>query len=211
MLSSPDIPVVPEVPPLPKAPISFEEFLAWLDEGVRAEWVDGRIILMSPSRAEHQLLSGFIYRLLAHFLEMRPLGLLLFAPFLMRLPSRPSGREPDLLFLSEAHMDRFRETYIDGPADLVIEIVSPDSDERDRGEKFVEYEAAGIPEYWLLDPLRQDYLFYVLDGDGRYRRAALDADGYFHSTALAGFRLKVDWLTQRPLPAVGPLLREVHA
>src|SRR5215217_7984918 len=118
MISSPLVPVVREVP---APPVSFEEFLAWVDEDTRAEWVDGRIILMSPSNADHQLILGFLYRLLAHFVETREPGLLLLAPFLMRLPSRPSGREPDLLFLSGDHVDRFRTTYIDGPADLVIE------------------------------------------------------------------------------------------
>jgi Uma2 family endonuclease len=211
MISSSDIPVAREVPVPPSAPVSFEEFLAWVDEDTHAEWVDGRIVLMSPSNADHQFIVGFLYRLLAHFLETRGLGLLLLAPFLMRLPSRPSGREPDLLFLSREHVDRFRDTYIDGPADLVVEIVSPDSGERDRGEKFAEYETAGVPEYWLLDPLRQDALFYVLGPDGRYRRGPLDADGFYHSTVLAGFRLKVTWLWQRPLPPVGTLVQEIEA
>ena len=208
MIGSPDVPVVREVP---APPISFEEFLIWVDEDTRAEWVDGQIVLMSPSNADHQLVIGFLYRLLAHFIETRELGLLILAPFLMRLQTRPSGREPDLLFLSRDHMDRFRTTYIDGPVDLAIEIVSPDSDERDRGEKFVEYETAGIPEYWLVDLLRQDALFYVLGADGRYHRTPINAEGFNHSTVLAGFRLKVAWLWQRPLPPASALLSEVGA
>ena len=211
MIGSSDVPVAREVPSLPPAPLSFEEFLAWAREDVRAEWVDGQVILMSPNSADHQLISGFLYRLLAHMVETRGLGLLLYAPFLMRLPTRPSGREPDLLFLASEHMDRFRETYIDGPADLVVEIVSPDSDERDRVEKLAEYETAGIPEYWLVDPLRQEARFYVLGADGRYHAASVDAEGFYRSTVLAPFRLKVAWLWQRPLPAVGGLLREIGA
>ena len=211
MVSSPDTSIARERPVPPSAPVSFEEFLAWVDEDTPAEWVDGRIVLMSPSNADHQLVSGFLYRLLAHFVETRSLGLLLFAPFLMRLSSRPSGREPDLLFLASEHLDRCRDTYLDGPADLAVEIVSPDSDERDRGEKFVEYESAGIREYWLVDPLRQDALFYVLGPDGRYHLGTIDAEGFYHSTVPAGFRLKVAWLWQRPLPPVAPLLREIGA
>lgn len=212
MIGSSNVPVAREVPPPPPAPVSFEDFLAWVDEDIRAEWVDGEIILMSPINANHQLILGFLYRLLAHVVETRDLGLLLLAPFLMRLPTRLSGREPDLLFLASEHMDRFRETYIDGPADLVVEVVSPDSDERDRVEKLAEYETAGIPEYWLVDPRRREALFYVLGADGRYHAASVDAEGFYRSTVLAPFRLlKVVRLWQRPLPPVGGLLREIGA
>ena len=70
----------------------------------------------------------------------------------MRLPEAPRrGRVPDLLFVTSEHVDRQQPTYLDGPRDLAVEIVSPDSVRRDQGEKFVEYEQAGIPEYWLVD------------------------------------------------------------
>ena len=52
--------------------------------------------------------------------------------------------------MASERLDRVHRTYLDGPADLVVEIVSPESAGRDRGEKYYEYEAAGIPEYWLL-------------------------------------------------------------
>jgi Uma2 family endonuclease len=85
---------------------------------------------------------------------------------------------------------------------LVIEIVSPESVGRDRGEKFVEYEAGGVREYWLIDPDRQQAEFYQLDETGRYHLAAIDKDGRFHSTVLPNFWLQVDWLWQEPLPKV---------
>jgi Uma2 family endonuclease len=192
----------------PPAPVSFEEFLAWTDEDTRAEWVDGEIVLMSPSSAEHQLVLGFLYKLVDGFVLAHQLGTVLFAPFLMRLTNRPSGREPDLLFIATAHADRLRETYVDGPADLVVEIVSPESDARDRGEKLVEYEAAGIPEYWLLDPLRREAAFLQLGEDRRYHPASLDADRFYHSAQLPGFRFRVAWLWQRPLPTLDEIERE---
>jgi Uma2 family endonuclease len=149
-------------------PVSFEDFLAWAPDDAQAEWVDGEVLLMSPASTEHQRLHGFLYRLIAAYVEARRLGEVLWAPFLMRLATRPSGREPDIIFVAGEHADRLKETYLDGPADLVVEIVSPDSDARDRGDKFVEYEAAGIPEYWLIDLPRQEAWFYQRGGDGRY-------------------------------------------
>jgi hypothetical protein len=50
-----------------------------------------------------------------------------------------SGREPDVLFLASAHVGRLTETYLNGPADVMVEIVSPDSVGRDRGDEFYEY------------------------------------------------------------------------
>ena len=72
------------------------------------------------------------------------------------------GREPDILFIAREHLDRFRDTYLDGPADLVVEIISRDSRARDRGDKFYEYEQGGVREYWLLDYLRRQAEFYQL-------------------------------------------------
>ena len=194
-------------PPLPR--MTFEEFLDWCDGETRAEWVDGVVVLMSPNCLTHQDLAGFLYSLLSAFIRAHQLGRVWFAPVLMRLPSRPSGREPDLVFVSNEHADRLRETYIDGPADLAVEILSPESDARDRGEKFVEYEAAGIPEYWLIDPPRQRAWFYQLGQDDSYLAGPIDPDGFYHSAVLPGFRLRVDWLWQRPLPPVDELLSEI--
>jgi Uma2 family endonuclease len=206
-----DVPVEVDRPPPPPPPISFEEFMAWADEDTHAEWVDGEIVLMSPANIEHQDLIGFLFRLISQFVDTHRLGRVFVAGVLMRLRTRPSGREPDLLFVANEHADRLRETYVDGPADLVVEIVSPDSTSRDRGEKYAEYEAAPVPEYWVVDPLRRDAQLNVLGEDGRYHLAPLDADGFYHSTILAGFRLQVDWLWQRPLPPIAEVLDLIEA
>jgi Uma2 family endonuclease len=105
------------------------------------------------------------------------------------------------------HLDRLRRIYLDGPADLVVEITSPESIGRDRGEKFVEYEAAGIPEYWLIDPERRQVEFYQLGADGRYRAAVVGATGIYESRVLDGLRLPVEWLWQDPLPDETEALR----
>ena len=211
MSSTAATPVTYERPPLPATPISFEEFLAWTDEDTHAEWVDGEIVLMAPASLEHQSLLDFLNDLVKTYVRSHGLGQVFFAPVLMHLPSRPSGREPDLLFIATAHLDRLRPTYLDGPADLVVEIVSPESNTRDRAEKLTEYEAAGIPEYWLIDPLREDAAFYQLSQDGRYRRGPIDADSIYRSAVLPGFWLKVDWLWQRPLPDAAALMQQVMA
>jgi len=122
-----------EIPRQPPEKMTYEEFLAWADEDTLAEWVDGEVVIYSPASDRHQDLSGFLESVLRSFVEARQLGVVRSAPFQMKLER---GREPDLLFVASEHLERLKETYLDGPADLVVEVVSPDSVGRDRGEKF---------------------------------------------------------------------------
>jgi Uma2 family endonuclease len=156
------------------------------------------------------MIRDFLVKIAGLYVEAHDLGAVLSAPYLMRIPNRPSGREPDLLFVSRERTNLITHQLLDGPADLVVEIVSPESIGRDRGEKFVEYEAAGVREYWLIDPLRQQAEFYRLDDKGLYRLAPLDADSIYHSAVLDGFWLRVAWLWQHPLPPVLGVLKELE-
>ena len=182
----------------PPTRMSYQEFLAWADEDTLAEWVDGSVLVTSPASARHQQIVSFLEHVVATFARVHDSGLVLSAPFQMKL-SR-SGREPDLIFLAREHLARLKPTYLDGPADLAVEIMSPESIGRDRGEKFFEYEGAGIAEYWLIDPATQRAEFYQLDPGGVYMLIALDADGLYSSRALPGFQLPVAWLWRDPLP-----------
>jgi len=197
-------------PPVLK--MTYEEFLDWADEDTYAEWVDGEIELMSPASVEHQDISGFLAALLRFYAEDSNAGKVLAAPFQMKLPaSVRRGREPDLLFVLQENVPRLRRNFLDGPADFVIEIVSPESVLRDRGEKYAEYEAGGVREYWIIDNLSQRADFFVLDGEGRYQRATPDADGKYRSAVLPGFWINLNWLWQSPLPPVRLVLREWEA
>jgi len=187
--------------------MTYEEFLQWADEDVPAEWVDGEVFLISPASHRHQLLAGFLSTMLRFFVETRHAGVILTAPFQMKLGPKLPGREPDILFVAREHLDRLKKTFLDGPADLVIEIISLESRARDRGEKFYEYEQGGVREYWLLDFLRKQAEFYQLDADGIYQLAPA-IDGVYHSAVLEGLQLKVEWLWQEPLPLLRDALRE---
>ena len=197
----------PSVTPTPPPRMTYEEFLEWAD-GVRAEWVDGEVIVMSPTSDPHQSLMAFLGALFLHFVEARQLGRIFLPPFQMKLSSRPSGREPDLLFIARDKLDRLKRTFLDGPADLVVEIVSPDSQARDRGDKFYEYEEAGVLEYWILDQTRKRAEFYHLGNDGTFKLIDADENGVYQSKALEGLWLKVDWLWQDPLPTLMSVLKE---
>jgi Uma2 family endonuclease len=131
------------------------------------------------------------------------------APTEMRLAR--SSREPDILFVARANRERLTDKHLDGPADLVIELVSDDSVARDRVEKFDEYQEAGVAEYWLFDPRpgKEWADFSRLSEAGTYEAVTPDAAGRIHSSALPGFWLDPAWFWQDPLPQARILLNTI--
>ncbi|MEX2188374.1 MAG: Uma2 family endonuclease [Pirellulales bacterium] len=198
-----DVPVVP-------TQMGEAQFEAWAfaNRDVRAEWVDGKVVIMSPVSRDHAAVSIWLTHLLSAFLEARPLGELLGPEFMIRLGDGKSRRVPDLLFVCDARRRLVNETFLDGAPDVAIEIVSRDSQSRDRREKYLEYEAAGVREYWIVDPLSQRFEAYRLSDGGKF--APIDEqDGKFHSTVLDGFYLRNDWLWATPRPTVKNVLKEL--
>lgn len=178
--------------------VTFEDYMTHYAEA-HTEWVEGVVIKMSPVTLIHDSLSGFWYLLMREFLEQTHLGQVFREPFVMRITPDSPAREPDLQIVLKEHTGIIQETMTAGAADVVIEIISKESVSRDRGEKFVEYEAGGVREYWLCDPLRQEVDVYALGEDEIYRRVDLE-NGVFRSTVLSGFYLDTKVLWQETLP-----------
>ena len=191
--------------------MSYDEYLAWVGEDIHAEWVNGEAIIQIPPKQPHQRIVAFLLQLIGLFIELSHAGRILPAPFEMRATPDGPAREPDLLFVAQAHLDRLTETRLNGPADLAVEIISDDSVARDRADKFYEYQTAGVTEYWIIDP-RPGYEradFYVLDDNGRYRPVPIDANGLYQSTVLPEFWLHVDWLLLSEPPDVLKALSQI--
>ncbi len=186
--------------------VTYEEFLAWADEDTLAEWIDGEVVMYSPASRRHQEIGLFLGQVIGLHVEYSGAGEILVPPFQMKLAQ--SGREPDLLFVAKTNLGRLKENYLDGPADLVVEIVSPESAGRDRGVKFYEYARGGVPEYWLIDPQTEWVEFYRLEEE-HYRLAFSGKEGEYHALVLPNFWLRVEWLWQEPLPSPIRTLAEI--
>jgi Uma2 family endonuclease len=120
----------------------------------------------------------------------------------MRLETENTSREPDILFVAQEQRQRLTQERLNGPAVLVVEVVSPTSLHRDRVDKFFEYQRAGVREYWVVDPRDEAQrvdAYYLSDG-GQYLPITPNEQGHYHSTVLPGFWLAADWLWQEPLP-----------
>src|SRR5215210_7827435 len=112
----------------PKEKISFWDYLKRYNsvEGVRTEWVAGTVETYAmTNNLSHQRLLGFLFTLFSLFLGRKQLGEVILAGFPMYVGDDKAAREPDLMIVLSAHRERIKPTYLDGIADIVVEIVSP--------------------------------------------------------------------------------------
>jgi Uma2 family endonuclease len=173
--------------------MTYPQFLEWDAENQHVEWVDGEVVEMPPITDEHNDVGNFLLTALKTFVEHHDLGVVRTDPFQMKTGPDLPGRAPDILFVAKRNRRRLHRLFVEGPADLVIEIISPDSRTVDRVHKFREYQAGGVREYWLIDPERRRAEFYRRGRDGLFHPIPLK-DGVFRSTVLKGLWLEVDWL-----------------
>jgi Uma2 family endonuclease len=153
------------------------------------EFSDGEIEVLPMPTRRHQVILLLLYELFKAILQPRG-GKILVAP--LRMQVRPGKfREPDILMLLRADDPRNQDAFWLG-ADVIVEIVSPDRPERDTEEKPLDYAEAGIPEYWIVNPLHDTITVLAFEGE------AYAEIGVFHrgeraaSKLLDGFEVSVD-------------------
>ena len=185
-----------------------DEFVAWCDEDVKAEWVDGEVILMSPSNIKHVYIARFLLELLAPYARRRNLGEVLGPELQVRFAKLRRRRVPDIVFIAKDRLDQLLANHFEGAPDLAIEIASPESLSRDWREKYLEYEKAGVREYWVIDPMSERMEAYALGDDSQYKLIEVN-DGLLSSSVLTGFWFKPAWLWQETLPDPLDLLKEL--
>ncbi len=116
------------------------------------ELVNGHLEIVPMPTKQHQAISTFLFLRLYALMEKIG-GEVFYAPLRLRLWNG-RFREPDILLLLATDDPRSANEFWDG-ADLVVEVVSPDKPERDTIEKVADYAQAGIPEYWIVNPITE--------------------------------------------------------
>ena len=185
----------------------YERYLRTFPEGMKGDLIHGEAVIDMSTTVLHERLFSFLFRLMADYAEARGLGEVLGSRTLVKVDDE-NGYEPDVLFIRADRAGIVGERDVTAAVDVAVEIVSKTSGTRDRETKFEGYQRLGVPEYWLVDPIRVEAAFYRLGADGAYRAVPL-VDGVFESEALPGFRLDPQIVFADPLPAVLPLLREM--
>jgi Uma2 family endonuclease len=198
----------------PRPRMTYEEYRRWLEETgehTRAEWVDGEVIELMSVKGRHALVFGFVFLLLKQLVEARRYGLVLSEPFEMRILDGRSARQPDIFVVLNEHMGRYSDERLEGPADLVIEIVSEGSVAEDIHVKRREYEEAGILEYWIVEGRLgvSGFEMLRLNEAGYYERVQPDGAGRLHSRVLPGCWIDPDWLARDPLPDPDVVIEQI--
>ena len=146
---------------------TVEDWLSAPEDGRLYEILDGRLTVNPPPDWIHQLHVKRIFRVLDHQYERTGRALVFFAPTGVKL-SDTDVPEPDiLLYLAQRKAEVLADRrYLQGPPDLVVEVLSPGTERTDRGLKSKTYARHGVREYWLVDIERSCIEVLVLDETG---------------------------------------------
>jgi Uma2 family endonuclease len=187
--------------------VTEELFDELMDEDIRAELIDGVMIVHSPASPRHDNVAGFVRFLLRGYTERKRLGLVLGPDSLVRLRT---GRKfaPDAYFLQQKRVPKpLPEKQFEGAPDLVVEVLSPSNRDEDLNDKRPAYHEAGVSEVWLIDPDLEEMM--VDRRRGKRDTTTTLAHGRVESRVIPGFWIEPSWLWADPLPNALECLLEI--
>jgi len=147
-------------------PVTYETYAEMPDDGKRYEVIDGVLELMSPSpTSTHQAIS---VQLILELSSTCKSDFLIYVAPLDVILSNTNIVQPDALMIHRSRQHIVTPKGIEGPPDLVVEVLSQFSRKRDRLRKRAVYEKHGVPEYWIVDPETRTLEQYRPNDLGRY-------------------------------------------
>lgn len=173
--------------------LTVADFWKFPDDGNRHELLDGEWYTTPPPNYGHQVSISNTSYLLGHRVRSHKLGVVLTAPFAVIL-GRHTVPQPDILFVAESRRSIIKQDGVHGAPDLVVEVLSPSTEDYDRGKKGEAYEKAGVREYWLVDPAERTIEIREFR---RVRRVRIYKAGQsFESALFPGLEVRVDDLSE---------------
>lgn len=148
---------------------TYEEFSRLPDDGNRYEVIAGELYVTPPPETTHQEASARFFTELRVFATQHALGNVLYAPVAVLL-AEGDYLEPDIVFLRADHLRYRTRRGIEGPPDLVVEILSRTTARQDRGVKRQRYAHFDVAEYWIVDTDRRQVEVYRLQEDPEHAR-----------------------------------------
>ena len=133
----------------PRTLLTYEDFLAFPDDGVRREIIDGEVFVTPSPNVRHQDLAGYIFAAFFNHLRAHGGGRVFIAPLDVRL-SNHDIVEPDVLFVAGDRTEIIKKNYLLGTPTLAVEVVSDPRTDRVRKREL--YARTGVPTYWIVDP-----------------------------------------------------------
>jgi len=154
--------------PLPQ--ITWDDVQQLPDDGNRYEAIEGALYVTPAPSVRHQVISFRLERELARVLADAGHGQVLHAPIGVRFPATGEGAQPDILFVSNERRGIVAPDELEGAPDLVVEILSPSTAQRDRDIKRRLYQRQGVAEYWIVDPDAEAVDVWRFSGNARTER-----------------------------------------
>lgn len=133
------------------------------DDGNLWEVIDGRIYVSPQPTPAHQNVVTELITILNNHVRKHGLGKV-FASAIKVVLDEPTGVGPDIVFISTARLEGLKSDGFYGSPDLVVEVLSSKPG-LDRLVKRDKYARAGVPEYWIIDPVRRSLEVYALEGE----------------------------------------------
>jgi Uma2 family endonuclease len=156
----------------PTLKLTYDDFVLFPDDGRRHELIDGEhFVTPSPNR-RHQVVLANLFRALDAAARAHGAGKVFFAPFDVVLTPYDVV-EPDLLFVSAGRAAILTDANVQGPPDLVVEVLSPSGRRQDEVLKRDLYDRGGVVEYWLVDPEAETVKVFRRGDEGRLGRPEL--------------------------------------
>jgi Uma2 family endonuclease len=177
----------------PVTKLTFEEYLNYDDgSGFHYELVDGRLELMNPPTIQHFLIVAFLDTALIAEIQRLSLPWLTFR----ETGTRTGKNKSRLTNLSVVTQEQAREllnasAVFESPPLLIVEVVSPDSIKRDYRYKRSEYAAVEVPEYWIVDPLKEKISVLWLE-EGFYEETVFTSDQQIGSRTFPELAIAVE-------------------
>lgn len=169
-----------------------KKFYDWVTEDVKAEFINGEIVIHSPVMKRHWSASNLLSNLLSIFVSKKQLGRIGIERVMIALTR--NDYEPDLVFFSKEKADQFKENQVLFPApDFVVEILSNSTAKNDRTIKKEDYALHQIPEYWIIDTEKFRIEQYILPPKStEYFPAKIhQSSGIIKSDVIDGFEIPV--------------------
>lgn len=174
-----------------------EAFYDWITEDIKAEFINGEIVMQTPAKKRYTVATMNLSSLLDAYVEQHDLGFVGTETVLIALTR--NDYLPDVCFFTTEKAQDFPSDQVKYPApDFVVEVLSPGTATIDRGIKFEEYAASGIGEYWIVDPEQQTVEQYHLQGE-TYELLLKVKSGEISSEVVKGFTLPVTAIFDRKL------------
>lgn len=166
-----------------------QAFYRDVDDDVKAEFINGEVIIHSLVKKEHTDVVGFLYKILDTFVRLSQMGYVGYEKVMSAFER--NDYEPDIVYFNPEKAQHFKKGQWKYPVpDFAVEVVSESTEQRDRGIKFKDYAAHGIKEYWIINPVEETVEQYLLRDD-RYHLILKTGSGMIESAVVQNFKIDI--------------------